>query len=228
MQKQNAFIIMGPQGSGKGTLSVGLCEKYNLLHISVGDVLRDTVKAGKTDLAKKIKTIIDAGELVSNDIVIELLDEHITANIKGKHGVLLDGYPRNEDQFECIDKLFISECLILVEVPEELIFERLGGRLTCEKCKNVYNQTSAKGLECCNRMDLKTKKQCGGNLFKRVDDGDNEVIKKRLDVYHRETEPLIEKFKQMVGDKVVEISNESPDIEKTQKELYNKIDAVLQ
>jgi len=186
------IILLGAPGSGKGTQAQMLVEKYQIPQISTGDLLRAAVSAG-TELGKKAKTVMDAGQLVSDDIVLGMIKERLSEN-DAKNGFILDGFPRNITQAKALDSLLDTldwplESAILINVDKKQIVQRIVGRRTCTDCQQVYNIfTSAPATkDVCDK--------CSGKLTHRADDNE-ETIRKRLDVYEQQTAPLVEYFTQ--------------------------------
>lgn len=187
------LVLFGPPGSGKGTQAERLKSKLALRHISTGDLLRDAVARG-TELGNKVKDILAAGHLVSDDIVLALMRGAITETTSDAalHGWILDGFPRTLGQAEGLDGILgelgqkIDEVIVL-DVDREVVIERLSGRRTCTKCKTVYhvtvNPTRVEGI--CDR--------CGGEVIQREDDRP-ETIARRLDVYEKQTRPILEHY----------------------------------
>jgi len=202
------IILLGAPGSGKGTQAQMLVEKYQIPQISTGDLLRAAVAAG-TELGKKAKTVMDAGQLVSDDIVLGMIKERL-AEDDAKNGFILDGFPRNEAQAEALDVLLNDlnwplEKAVLINVDKEQIVQRIVGRRTCSDCKQVYNTfTSAPAEE-----DVCDK--CGSALTHRADDT-VETVTKRLDVYAEQTAPLIDYFTKQNKLQAVEGTGEITDI----------------
>ena len=180
------MVLLGPPGSGKGTYASRLNSVLGVPHISTGDMVREEIKA-QTELGKTIKRYSDKGELVPDEIIIQLLAERLKKPGAEK-GFILDGFPRTPPQAEALDKIAKLDLVINLNVPDEIIIARLSNRLTCRKCGAIYNRLTLKPKldEIC---DL-----CGGELYQR-DDDKPEVIKERLNVYRRNTEPLIEYYK---------------------------------
>lgn len=184
------IILLGPPGSGKGTQAKMLCEKYHVPQISTGDLLRAAVSEG-TELGQKAKTIIEAGELVPDDLVLGIIRERLEAP-DAKNGFILDGFPRTLGQAEGLDELLDQlqwplQGALLLEVDFDALVKRLTGRRTCEACGQMYNvyysPPSQEGV--CDK--------CGGRLMQRADDNE-ETIKNRLQVYQDQTAPLVDYY----------------------------------
>lgn len=176
------FIFLGPPGAGKGTLASQVAEEYKIPQISTGDIFRENIKNG-TELGKKVKAIMDAGGLVGDDVVLEIVEDRLKKD-DCKNGFILDGFPRTIPQAEAFEKLGIDIKVVNFEVDNELIIARLSNRRVCKSCKANYNvkfmPPKVEGV--CDK--------CGGELFTREDDK-IESITNRLEVYRKETEPLI-------------------------------------
>ncbi len=180
------LILLGPPGSGKGTQANMLQEKFNIPKISTGDILRAAVE-DNTDLGKQAKSFMDKGELVPDEIVIDLIKERIVES-DCEAGYILDGFPRTIVQAEKLGETLAAmdreiDLVVDLEVdPEELLI-RLAGRSTCKNCGAMFHQTShpPKAAGVCD--------ECGGKLYQRNDDN-KETIVKRLEVYNKETAPL--------------------------------------
>ncbi|MCD8215955.1 MAG: adenylate kinase [Clostridiales bacterium] len=180
------LVLIGCPGAGKGTQAKILSKHFGLAHISTGDLLREQVKS-ETPLGLKLKSIMESGGLVSDDIVSELLSQRIKAD-DCKNGYILDGYPRNVSQAEGLSAI-VGELdrVVDIEVADELIIERMSGRRSCGGCGAMYhvkyNPPKAEGI--CD--------SCGGKLITRSDDAP-ETVKHRLDVYHSQTAPVIDYY----------------------------------
>lgn len=180
-------VLLGAPGSGKGTQSVVLSKKYAIAQISTGDLLRSAVKSG-SDLGQQAKTAMNAGELVSDDIVIGLIRERISKN-DAKNGYILDGFPRNIPQAQALDAVLSKlnqplQAVVLLDVDFGELLQRLTGRRTCSKCGAIYNVHSS-APKIADQCDA-----CSGELFQR-DDDNQATISNRLDIYRQQTEPLI-------------------------------------
>ena len=185
------IVIFGAPGSGKGTQSEKIIEKYGLFHISTGDVLRAEMKNG-TELGKIAEGYISKGQLVPDDLIVDMLAKVLDMNEEAKQGVIFDGFPRTIPQAEALDAALkkISQTMdyaIDVDVPDENIIHRMGGRRACVGCGATYHleyaPTKVEGI-----CDV-----CGKELILR-DDDKPETVKKRLDVYHEQTQPLIDYY----------------------------------
>lgn len=202
------IVLLGAPGSGKGTQAKLLVEKYNCPQISTGDLLREAVASG-TPLGQQARAAMDAGQLVSDDIVLGIIRERLNQP-DTKNGFILDGFPRNIPQAEALDHMLEKlnqpvQLVLLVEVEFEALVQRLTGRRSCESCGAVFNiYTSPSRLD--DRCD-----KCGGNLRHRSDDNE-ETITNRLKVYEAQTEPLIAYYRQQGKLRVVQGQGEIPDI----------------
>ena len=186
------IIMLGAPGAGKGTQAKMIAEKYSIPHISTGDIFRANIKNG-TELGKKAKTFIDAGQLVPDELVVDLVIDRFK-EVDCKNGYVLDGFPRTIPQAEALDNALKAigdkvDFAIDVEVPDENIVRRMGGRRACVGCGAtyhvVYNPTKEEG----------TCDTCGGELIVR-DDDKPETVLSRLEVYHNQTQPLIDYYKE--------------------------------
>ena len=181
------LILLGPPGAGKGTQAEVLVKKLGVPQISTGDILRSAVKQG-TPVGLKAKAFMDAGDLVPDDVIIGVIKERLTAD-DCKAGYIFDGIPRTIVQAEALDAQgIIIDVVLSIEVPDEVIVERLGGRRTCPECGIIYHIVTKKPSKdgVCD--------SCGADLIVRKDD-ETETIKNRLQTYHKETEPLIDYYK---------------------------------
>lgn len=184
------IIMLGAPGAGKGTQAKKIAEKYGIPHISTGDIFRANIK-NNTELGKKAKTFMDQGLLVPDELVVDLVVDRVAQDDCTK-GYVLDGFPRTIPQAEALDKALAvlgekMEYAINVQVPDENIINRMSGRRACVDCGATYHlkyaPTKAEGI--CDT--------CGGSLILR-DDDKPETVKKRLGVYHQQTQPLIEYY----------------------------------
>ncbi|WP_317366632.1 adenylate kinase [uncultured Tyzzerella sp.] len=181
------LVLIGSPGAGKGTQAKVLSKHFDIAHISTGDLLREEINL-KTELGLKIIDIMNAGELVSDEIVEALLSNRIKKD-DCKNGFILDGYPRNVEQAEGLPSI-VGEIdkVVLISVEDDLIIERMVGRRGCPKCGQMYhikyNPPKEDGI--CS--------ECGTALVQRKDDNE-ETVKNRLSVYHTSTSPIIDYYK---------------------------------
>ena len=185
------IVLLGAPGSGKGTQAQRLQAKYGVPQVSSGDLLRDAVARG-TELGLKAKAVMEAGQLVSDDIVLGLIRDRL-GRPDAANGFILDGFPRNEDQANSLNELLQDigqplEAVLLLDVRNETLMQRLAGRRICPKCGTVYNVHSLDGATTCPKE--------GAELYQRPDDKE-EVIGKRLEVYAQQTQPLIEYYSKL-------------------------------
>ena len=176
------LILLGAPGAGKGTQAEIICAKLNIPSISTGNILRAAVKDG-TEMGLKAKSFMDAGALVPDEVIIGILKERL-AQPDCANGFILDGVPRTIAQAESLEKAGIRfDDVISIEIPDEAIMERMSGRRVCEHCGASYHLVAVppKVPGVCD--------SCGGKLIQRHDD-EPETVKHRLEVYHKETEPL--------------------------------------
>lgn len=184
------IIMLGAPGAGKGTQAKKIAEKYSIPHISTGDIFRANIKNG-TELGKKAKTYMDQGLLVPDELVVDLVVDRVKQD-DCSNGYVLDGFPRTIPQAEALDKALAAmgeamDYAINVEVPDENIVRRMSGRRACVDCGATYHIVYAPTKEeniCDN---------CHGELILREDDKP-ETVQKRLNVYHEQTQPLIDYY----------------------------------
>lgn len=176
------IILLGAPGCGKGTQSALIKEKYNLPHISTGDIFRENIK-NETELGKLAKSYMDNGALVPDSLTCDLVKDRLSKE-DCKNGFILDGFPRTIAQAEALDTFSDIDRAILIDVDFDVIVSRLSGRRTCPVCKNIYNTSSYNSDTC----------ECGTKLIQRDDDKE-ETIRKRLSTYESQTYPLIEYYK---------------------------------
>jgi len=182
------LILLGRQGAGKGTQCVRLSRHYVVPHISTGDILRAAVREG-TDLGLKAKEIMDEGGLVPDDVMIGIVAERIAKPDARARGYILDGFPRTVPQAEALDEIVVEQPIDVVidlEVPRELVLQRLAARRVCQDCGTNYTATGReKRPWLCD--------VCGGDVVQRTDDTE-EAINRRLDLYESQTRPLVEYY----------------------------------
>ncbi|WKX72020.1 adenylate kinase [Streptomyces sp. XD-27] len=195
------IVLVGPPGAGKGTQAAYLAKNLSIPHISTGDLFRANISQG-TDLGKQAKAYMDAGDLVPDEVTIGMAKDRMSQP-DAAGGFLLDGFPRNVSQAEALDEMLRSEDMRLdavldLEVPEDEVVKRIAGRRICRNDSShvfhvTYSAPKQEGV-----CDI-----CGGELYQRADDSE-ETVRNRLDVYHTQTEPIIDYYK--AQDLVVTIS----------------------
>lgn len=215
------LILLGPPGAGKGTQARMLEEAFGLVQLSTGDLLRAAVAAG-TDAGKQAKAVMEAGALVSDDIVLAILKDRM-ADPDTKQGVILDGFPRTAGQAEALDGLLAStgqrvNSVISMEVEDAPMIARVAGRYTCAACGEGYHDAfkqPAKAGVC---------DKCGGTEFKRRADDNAETAGARLTAYHAETAPLISYYE---GRGVLEKVDAMADIAAVADALQTRVKRVI-
>lgn len=180
------IVLLGAPGAGKGTQAAKLVEKHGLCHISTGDILREAVK-NQTELGVKAKGFMDAGELVPDDLIIDLMKERIQQPDTAE-GVILDGFPRTPAQAVALDSMLSElgrplDATLLIDVENEVIVNRLTSRRMCRECGHIGSV--ADGGQC---------PSCGGEMYQRDDDNE-QTVRNRLDVYEKSTAPLIDYYR---------------------------------
>lgn len=183
-------ILLGPPGAGKGTQAVKIVEKYNIPHISTGDIFRENIK-NETELGKKAKSYMDRGELVPDELVVEIATDRLTKD-DCKNGFLLDGFPRTIFQAEKLDDFLAKrgekiDKVINIDVETEALVKRITGRRVCKSCGASYHV-----------VNIPPKKDgvcdvCNGELVQRADDTEETVLN-RIDVYNKQTKPLVDYY----------------------------------
>ncbi len=194
------IVLLGAPGAGKGTQAQSISNKYKIPHISTGDIFRKNISEG-TKLGKTAKRYMDAGQLVPDQLTLDLIEDRLK-NDDCSNGYLLDGYPRTVVQAEFLDALLEKEhtaidTALLIEVPKEVILDRMSGRRVCASCGasfHIKNNPPIKKDIC----DI-----CGNNLIQRADDA-RETVEERLDVYEEQTSPLIKFYEEKGILKVVD------------------------
>lgn len=181
-------ILLGPPGVGKGTQAAGLAEEAGWAHVSTGDLLRAARRNG-TELGRRAQTYMDAGELVPDSVILDMVREHL-ATLPAERGILFDGFPRTTDQAEGLEVVLGElgrkvDRVVVFEAPDETLVKRLSGRRSCPKCGAIYNvhYTPPRTEGVCDR--------CGTELVHRPDDVPD-TVRRRLEVYWQQTAPLID------------------------------------
>lgn len=181
------LVIMGKQGAGKGTQATRLCRHYVIPHISTGDIFREAVRSDN-DLGGRVREYLDAGELVPDDLVLAVIHERLEKPDSQERGFMLDGFPRTVNQAKDLDEMLKPsgglDVVVNLDVPTDIVLERLAGRRVCAECKANYGTERPPELE--GVCDV-----CGGTLQRRADDTDA-GIRRRLELYEEQTRPVLE------------------------------------
>ena len=207
------LILLGPPGGGKGTQAKRLMDRFGLVQLSTGDMLRAAVASG-SEIGLKAKSVMEAGQLVTDEIVIGIIDERLDAP-DTKNGVIFDGFPRTVAQAQALDGILAAKgrklsAAVEVRVPDQLLIDRVVGRYTCAKCGAGYHDTfhKPKVEGVCDG--------CGGNEFTRRADDNAETVGKRLSAYHDQTAPLLPYYE---GKGLLSVVNGDQDIGKVTDDL---------
>ena len=202
------LILLGAPGAGKGSQATKIARDYEIAHISTGDALRANIKAG-TELGKFAKSYIDKGQLVPDEVTVEIVKQRL-AKDDCKNGYLLDGFPRNTFQAEELDKFSNVETVVNIDVDLTKLLKRITGRRVCP-CGESYHVDFLNGKTTCDK--------CGAELYQRADDNE-ETVKSRLSVYENQTAPLIDYYKK--AGKLLVINGDQS-IDSVFDEIVNKL-----
>lgn len=215
------IILLGAPGAGKGTQAKVIQDKFNITHISTGDMIRETIKSG-SELGNELKKILDAGQLVSDEFIIEIVKDRISKD-DCKNGFMLDGVPRTIVQAEKLDELGVNiDYIVEVDIADELLIERITGRRVHPASGRTYHvKFSPPKTE--GKDDI-----TGDDLITRTDDNEA-TVKERLSVYHQQTSPLINFYKNFncsntKAPKYIKV-NGNQAVEKVSQDIFNKIDS---
>jgi adenylate kinase len=180
------IVMLGPPGAGKGTQAARLALRYGVPAVSTGDILREAVASG-AELGRRVKAVMERGELVGDDLMIDIVRERLRRDDTAR-GVVLDGFPRTTAQAEALDRIANDRDLIVIDiaVPEEELVRRLSSRRICVGCGAIASQAANGDAAACAR--------CGGRLVQRSDDRED-VVRERLRVYARNTRPLLDYYR---------------------------------
>ena len=213
------LVLLGPPGAGKGTLAHLLKERFGVVHISTGDILREEMK-NKTSLGQEVKKYIESGDLVPDRIVTRLIEQKFLSDHRIQAGYLLDGFPRTKQQAEDLDKILNKihqplDCALYMRSTLPVIIHRLTGRLVCKNCGALFHLINKapfkKGI-----CDI-----CGGELYQRPDDKE-ETIKIRLKVYLKNTKPIIDYYRKQRKLKTVDADKNSQEVQERLIQIFNE------
>ncbi len=179
------IVMLGPPGAGKGTQAAKLAQRFEIPAISTGDILREAVQA-RTPLGVRVKAVMDRGQLVGDDLIVDIVRERLARSDASK-GFVLDGFPRTLKQAAALDEIVNADSLIVVDiaVPADEIVRRLSSRRVCSACGAIAEPGKEGAPTACAK--------CGGHLVQRSDDRE-EVVRERLNVYERSTRPLLDYY----------------------------------
>ena len=210
------IVLLGSPGVGKGTCTSMIKDKYHLVHVSTGDLFREAVAKG-TDLGKKAKSFMDKGELVSDELTIEILKTRLKQ--KDAKNFILDGFPRTISQAEALEKITKIDLVVNFYASEKVILQRLTNRVICRKCGAIFNLLKVKPKKpgICDK--------CQGELYQRADEKPN-VIQDRLKIYFEKTRPLEDYYKKKG---ILREINADPDLNDPdfKEKVLDKIEATL-
>jgi adenylate kinase len=213
------LVLLGPPGAGKGTLAALLKESLKLIHISTGDMLRQEMKNG-TDIGRQAKGFVDKGELVPDDLVIRLIEQKLNRDKQVRHGYMLDGFPRTRKQAEDLDRILGQihqplDYVLYLEATLPVIIQRLGGRRVCRGCGAVFhirNKPPRKQNVC---------DACGAELYQRADDNEA-TIRTRMDVYLKNTRPVIEYYEAQGKLEKLDADKDSEEVQDVLMQTFNE------
>ena len=186
------IVLLGPPGAGKGSLAALIKERFKIVHISTGDILREEMRKD-TPLAHEIKSYIERGALVPDHVITKIVDQKLTHGLRPEDGFMLDGYPRNTAQAQELDKILKKtsaslDFVLNMEATLPVILKRISGRRICKACSAVFHATN-KPPKVTGVCDV-----CQGTLYQRTDDNE-ETVKKRMNVYTESTSPILDYYR---------------------------------
>lgn len=209
-------VMLGPPASGKGTQAVRLAKSRGIPKISTGDILRDAAQSG-SELGLRAKALMDRGELLGDTEMIGIVKERL-AQPDAAHGYILDGFPRTVPQAQALDRMLNGQPLVIIDlaVPDSELIHRMEGRRVCSRCAANAEPDAPASQDACER--------CGGTMIVRADDGDEKVRQHRLEVYARESKPLLDYYR---GRPTFISTNGAQPPDRVAAELASKIDTMV-
>lgn len=214
------LILLGPPGAGKGTQAKSLEEQRGLKQLSTGDMLRAAVAAG-SEIGKKAKAIMDRGDLVSDDVVVSIIADRLDKP-DVKQGFILDGFPRNTAQAEALDKMLASkklkiDAVVEMKVDDEALIERITGRYSCTKCGKGYHDRFERPKKD-GTCDV-----CGSHEFIRRPDDNEATVRGRLEIYNKQTAPLIAYYGKKGSLRTIDGMADIPDVRRQIEEVLDRV-----
>jgi len=204
------IVFIGPQASGKGTQAKILSQNLNIPHISMGDLLREI----EGELKEQTHKLMNQGKMIPDDLTLKIIKERIEKP-DCNNGFILDGFPRNINQANLLKNILKIDKIIEITLSDEEAIKRISGRVTCKDCKEGFNTLTAPKPKKENICDI-----CEGELIKRADDNE-EAVKKRLEIYHKDTEPILTEYNNQ-GIDILKINGEQT-IEKISQDIKEKV-----
>jgi adenylate kinase len=206
MSRGPRLVLLGKQGAGKGTQAARLAEHYGIAHVSTGDLLRAAAAAG-TPAGKEAEQYMNRGELVPDDLVLRIVEERFAEDGLADQGFVLDGFPRTLAQAEKLEEILAGhplDVVINLDVPTEIVLDRIAGRRVCENCGTTYHVSAPP-------KDDWTCDVCGGRVVQRDDDTE-EAVMRRLELYEKETVPIIDYYRKLGKLAVVDGTGDSDEV----------------
>ncbi|MFO7797332.1 MAG: adenylate kinase [Promethearchaeati archaeon] len=190
MSKKRKLVLFGPPGAGKGTFASQIKKVLpNIIHVSTGDIFRENLN-NETELGLKAKEYMEKGELVPDDVVIDMVDDRLNKKDLKKNGFILDGFPRTSEQAKALSEITNIDLFLLLEVPRDILKKRILGRFSCPECGEIYNKYTLQPNKKIGE-DKWICNKCGTEIeFEQRSDDTEETLEKRLDVYEENATPI--------------------------------------